>query len=235
MKLNNISIYADGADLKQILNLNKLNYVKGFTTNPTLMRASEIKNYKKFAIEVLAHIKKKPISFEVFADDLREMERQAYEIATWGRNINIKIPITNTKGISTKKLIAKLSGDGIVCNVTAIFTDQQLGNLMKEIKNESDIILSVFAGRIADSGVDPEKIIKKCSKIIKKFPNAKLLWASTREVFNIFQAERSGCKIITVPHNILTKLNNINKNLNTFSVETVKMFYNDAQKAGYKI
>ena len=235
MKINNISIYADGADLKQILQLNKLDYIEGFTTNPTLMKLSGIKNYKKFAINLLAHIKNKPISFEVFADDIYEMERQAYEIATWGKNINIKIPITNTKGVSTKKLISKLSKDGIICNVTAIFTKKQLYDLMTEIKKQSHIILSVFAGRIADTGVDPEPILKQCSKILKKFPNSKLLWASTREVFNIFQAARSGCQIITVPNDILLKLNNIKKNLNTFSIETVKMFYNDAQKAGYKI
>jgi transaldolase len=155
MKINNISIYADGADLKQILQLNKLDYIEGFTTNPTLMKSSGIKNYKKFAIDLLGHIKNKPISFEVFADDIYEMERQAYEIATWGKNINIKIPITNTKGVSTKKLISKLSKDGIICNVTAIFTKKQLYDLMTEIKKQSHIILSVFAGRIADTGVDP--------------------------------------------------------------------------------
>lgn len=235
MKINKISIYADGADLKQILKLNKLNYIEGFTTNPTLMRASGIKDYKKFAIQLLSEIKNKPISFEVFADELPEMERQAYEIAKWGKNLNIKIPITNSRGVSTKKLISKLSNDGIICNVTAIFTFNQLNELMKEINKESHIILSVFAGRIADSGVDPEIILKKCSKILKKFPNAKLLWASTREIFNIFQAKRSGCQIITVPHGILSKLNNINKSLNVFSIETVKMFYADAKKAGYKI
>jgi transaldolase len=235
MKINKISIFADGADLKQILKLNKLNYIEGFTTNPTLMRASGIKDYKKFAIQLLSKIKNKPISFEVFADELPEMERQAYEISKWGKNLNIKIPITNSKGVSTKKLISKLSNDGIICNVTAIFTFNQLNELMKEINKESDIILSVFAGRIADSGVDPEIILKKCSKILKKFPNAKLLWASTREIFNIFQAKRSGCQIITVPHSILSKLNSVNKNLNVFSIETVKMFYADAKKAGYKI
>lgn len=235
MKINKISIYADGADLKQILKLNKLNYIEGFTTNPTLMRASGIKDYKKFAIQLLSEIKNKPISFEVFADELPEMERQAYEIAKWGKNLNIKIPITNSRGVSTKKLISKLSNDGIICNVTAIFTFNQLNELMKEINKESHIILSVFAGRIANSGVDPEIILKKCSKILKKFPNAKLLWASTREIFNIFQAKRSGCQIITVPHGILSKLNNINKSLNVFSIETVKMFYADAKKAGYKI
>ena len=199
------------------------------------MKQSGVKNYKKFATELLKKIKKKPISFEVFADDIPEMERQALEISKLGKNINIKIPITNTKGKSTNKLISKLSDKGIVCNVTAIFTFDQLKNLMKMVRKDRSIILSVFAGRIADSGRDPEVIMKKCSKFLKKYPKAKLLWASTREVYNIFQADRTGCHIITVPHNILSKLNNINKDLNIFSRETVKMFYRDARKVGYKI
>ena len=235
MNFKNISLYADGANLEQIIQLNKLNYIKGFTTNPTLMKSSGVKDYKKFALDLLSHIKNKPISFEVFSDNIKEMERQAYEIATWGENINIKIPITNSKGISTKNLIAKLCKDGIICNVTAIFTYQQLQEVMLKIEKKSRIILSVFAGRIADTGVDPEIILKKCSKNLKKYPNAQLLWASTREIFNIFQAERSGCQIITIPHDILSKLYNVNKNLNIFSIETVNMFYNDAKKAGYKI
>ena len=235
MNFKNISLYADGADLKQIIQLNKLDYIKGFTTNPTLMKSSGVKDYKKFALDLLSCIKNKPISFEVFSDNIKEMERQAYEIATWGKNVNIKIPITNSKGISTTNLIAKLSKDGIICNVTAIFTYQQLQQLMLKIEKESAIILSVFAGRIADTGVDPEIILKKCSKNLKKYPNAKLLWASTREIFNIVQAKRSGCQIITIPHDILSKLHNINKNLNTFSIETVNMFYKDAKKAGYQI
>lgn len=235
-KINSkISIYADGANLKGILELNKIHFISGFTTNPTLMKQSGIKNYKKFAVDVLKKIKKKPISFEVFADDIMEMESQALEIFRWGKNINIKIPITNTKGESTKKLIYKLSERGIVCNVTAIFTFDQLKNLMKIIKKDCPIILSVFAGRIADSGRDPEIIMKKCSKFLKKYPNAKLLWASTREVFNIFQAERTGCDIITVPNSILSKLKYLNKNLNSFSIDTVKMFYKDAKKAGFSI
>ena len=236
IKINpKISIYADGANLKDILKLNKLKYIKGFTTNPTLMKQSGVKNYKKFAINLLSKIKKKPISFEVFADDILEMERQAYEIATWGKNINIKIPITNTEGKSTRKLISKLSEKGIVCNVTAIFTFNQLYNLMKVIRKDRSIILSVFAGRIADSGRDPEIIMKKCSKFLKKYPKSKLLWASTREVYNIFQAERSGCNIVTVPNSILSKLKYINKNLNSFSIDTVKMFYKDAKDAGFLI
>jgi transaldolase len=234
-KINkNISIYADGANMKEILHLNKFSFIKGFTTNPTLMKQSGVKNYKKFAIDLLSKIKNKPISFEVFADDLKNMEIQAREIATWGKNINIKIPIINTKGKNTSKLIAKLANENIECNVTAIFTFKQLSSLMK-IVGDKKIILSVFAGRIADTGVDPEIIIKKCSIFLKKYKKAKLLWASTREILNIFQAHRSGCQIITVPNNLIFKLNNLNKNLQLFSKETVKMFYNDAKLAGFKI
>jgi len=163
------------------------------------------------------------------------MERQALEISKLGKNINIKIPITNTKGKSTNKLISKLSDKGIVCNVTAIFTFDQLKNLMKMVRKDRSIILSVFAGRIADSGRDPEVIMKKCSKFLKKYPKAKLLWASTREVYNIFQADRTGCHIITVPNNILSKLKYLKKNLNSFSIDTVKMFYKDAREAGFSI
>ena len=156
-----IAIYADGANLKEILHLNKFSFIKGFTTNPTLMNQSGVKDYKRFAIDLLSKIKNKPISFEVFADDLKNMEIQAKEIAKWGKNINIKIPITNTKGKSTIGLIKKLSEENIICNVTAIFTFKQLHTLMKKVGNKK-IILSVFAGRIADTGVDPEIIIKKC-------------------------------------------------------------------------
>jgi transaldolase len=229
-----IAIYADGANLKEILHLNKFSFIKGFTTNPTLMKQSGVKDYKRFAIDLLSKIKDKPISFEVFADDLKNMEIQAKEIAKWGKNINIKIPITNTKGKSTIGLIKKLSEENIICNVTAIFTFKQLHSLMKKVGNKK-IILSVFAGRIADTGVDPEIIIKKCSVFLKKYKKAKLLWASTREIYNIFQAHRSGCQIITVPNNLIFKLNNLNKDLELFSKETVEMFYNDAKSAGFKI
>jgi transaldolase len=198
------------------------------------MKQSGVKNYKKFAIDLLSRIKNKPISFEVFADDLKNMEIQAREIATWGKNINIKIPIINTKGKNTSKLIAKLANENIECNVTAIFNIKQLSSLMKLV-GDKKIILSVFAGRIADTGVDPEIIIKKCSIFLKKYKKAKLLWASTREILNIFQAHRSGCQIITVPNNLIFKLNNLNKNLQLFSKETVKMFYNDAKLVGFKI
>jgi transaldolase len=231
----NISVYADGANLSDMVRLSKINYIDGLTTNPSLMRAAGVKDYKNFAKDILKKIKTKPISFEVFSDDLLEMEKQALKISKWGKNINVKIPITNSKGVKTKSLIQKLSRSGIICNVTAIFTLNQIKDLMNNMDKNSNIILSVFAGRVADSGRDPEILMTECSKYLKKFKNAKLLWASTREIFNIYQAARSGCHIITVPDNFLSKLNLINKNLNLFSKETVQMFYKDALKSKFKI
>ena len=188
----NISIYADGADFSDMVRLSKINYIDGLTTNPSLMRAAGVKDYKNFAKKILKKIKTKPISFEVFSDDIWEMEKQALKISKWGNNINVKIPITNSKGVKTKSLIQKLSRSGIVCNVTAIFTLNQIKDLMKNMDKNSNIVLSVFAGRVADSGRDPEILMKECSKYLQKFKNAKLLWASTREIFNIYQAARSG-------------------------------------------
>ena len=230
-----ISIFADGANLKDIIKLNSNPLIKGFTTNPTLMKKNNIKNYKKFALKLLNKIKNKPISFEVFADDINEMRIQAYKIAKWGKNVNVKIPITNTKGIKTSNLISELTSNKIVCNVTAIFTVSQIKDVLKNIKKNDHIILSIFAGRIADSGIDPEAMLRQCKKLLKNYKNAKLLWASTREIFSIIQAERCGCDIITVPENFIKNLNIIGKNLNQFSLETVKMFYSDAKKAGYAI
>ena len=232
---NNIKIFADGADIKSILELNKNPLIKGFTTNPTLMKKAKITSYKDFALEVIDNIKDKPISFEVFADDILEMEKQAKEIASWGRNINVKIPITNTKNESTIDLVTNLTKEGIVCNVTAIFTTNQVSHLMKNISLDSEIIVSVFAGRIADTGIDPIPLMAECANIMKNHKNSELLWASPRELFNIFQAEKCGCHIITVPNDLLSKLSNIGKNLEEFSLETVKMFYNDALNAGYTI
>jgi transaldolase len=230
-----ISIFADGANFKDIIKLNSNPLIKGFTTNPTLMKKNNIKNYKKFALKLLNKIKNKPISFEVFADDINEMRIQAYKIAKWGKNVNVKIPITNTKGIKTSNLISELTSNKIVCNVTAIFTVSQIKDVLKNIKKNDYIILSIFAGRIADSGIDPEAMLRQCKKLLKNYKNAKLLWASTREIFSIIQAERCGCDIITVPENFIKNLNIIGKNLNQFSLETVKMFYSDAKKAGYDI
>ena len=230
-----IKIFADGADLESIIKLNEKIFIKGFTTNPSLMKKAGIVNYKDFALNVLDKIKKKPISFEVFSDDIAEMERQAEEIASWGENINVKIPITNTKKISTIKIIENLSNKGIQCNITAIFTTIQLGEVVKVLNKSTPAILSVFAGRIADTGLDPIDIMTQSINIAKTKPKSEILWASTRELVNIFQANKIGCQIITVPHEILSKINNVGKNLEDFSLETVKSFYKDATAAGYKI
>ena len=231
----NIKIFADGADSESILKFNKLDYIQGFTTNPSLMRKSGIKDYKTFAKDILPKINNKPISFEIFADDLEEMEKQAEEIASWGENVYVKIPITNTLKISTKKIIENLSKNGIKLNITAIFTNTQLKEVLEFIDKKTPSILSVFAGRIADAGYDPEEAIKESVNLAHKYSNCEILWASTREIYNIFQAAKCGCQIITVPHDLLNKFKNIGKNLDEFSLETVKGFYNDAKEAGFKI
>jgi len=230
-----IKIFADGAEPKQMYELDKKEHVKGFTTNPTLMRKAGIKDYKQFALELLNKIKKKPISFEVFSDDIKTMEEQAKEIFSWGNNINVKIPISNTKGESTVDLIGRLSKQGIVCNVTAMFTIEQVKNVVSVLNPSTPAILSVFAGRIADSGIDPMKIMKESVSISKQKPNSEILWASTREIINIFQAEEAGCQIITVPHQIINKFSSIGKALENYSLETVSAFYEDAKAAGYSI
>jgi len=230
-----IDIYADGADVNKILELNKNNFIRGFTTNPSLMRNAGIVNYKDFAKEILKKIPDKPISFEVFADNIELMEAQALEISSWGKNVNIKIPITNTKGVSTVPLIKRLTERKIKCNITAIFTIKQISLILDNVNLEANLILSIFAGRIADTGRDPKYIIKEAIDLAKNYKQIKILWASTREVLNISQAEEIGCHIITVTPDILEKLNLKNKNLEEYSLETVKMFYNDAQKSNYNI
>lgn len=230
-----VKIFADGANIDSIKSMSKLSYIKGFTTNPTLMKKSNIKDYKDFALEALKIVQNKPISFEVFADEIDEMENQAREINSWGKNIFIKIPVTNTKGESTANLISKLSNSGILCNVTAIFTKEQIFKIIEKINIDSKMILSVFAGRIADSGIDPVPVMQDIIYTLRDYKNIELLWASPRELLNIFQADQVGCHIITVADDLLKKLNNIGKDLNEFSLETVSMFYNDAQAAGYKI
>jgi len=230
-----IKIFADGADIENIRKLSKNNLIKGFTTNPSLMRKKGITDYKKFAIETLKIVKDKPISFEIFQDDIHLMEKQANEISKWGKNINVKIPITNTKGESTCDLIKKLSNNEIICNVTAILTLDQLKNVVEALNPKTPAILSIFAGRIADTGVDPCPIMREAVNIANPKPLASILWASTREILNIFQAEEVGCHIITVPHDILKKLEGVGKNLDKLSLETVKTFYDDAKSAGFKI
>ena len=227
-------IYADGANLKEFINLNKLSYIKGFTTNPSLLKKNKVKNYKNFAKNLLNIIKKKPVSFEVFADELNEMETQANEISKWGKNVYVKIPITNTKGKYTCDIIKKLSHKTLF-NVTAIFTKEQVKKILSSIDHKTKIILSIFAGRIADTGVDPVEFMKDIIRLKKKYKNVKILWASTRELYNIFEAEKIRCDIITVPTSILKKTKLINKNLNSYSLETVKDFYEDAKSTKFTI
>jgi len=209
--------------------------IRGFTTNPTLMRKAGVADYKSFAIEALSIVTDRPISFEVFADDFDEMEAQALEIASWGDNVNVKIPITNTKGDSAVPLVGRLSGKGVVVNVTVMFTLDHVRSDIDVLDAETPAILSVFAGRVADSGRDPVPHMKKAVEIAAAKPNAEILWASQRELLNTFQADAVGCYIITVTNDVLKKLSGIGKNLEAFSQEMVKMFYDDAAAAGYTI
>jgi len=231
----NIAIYADGANMKDILYFNSKKFIKGLTTNPTLMKKSGIKNYQKFALDVLKIVKKKPISFEVFSDDFKEMYRQAKIISSWGDNVFVKIPVTNTKGLSSYKLISKLSNEGIKLNVTAVLLQDQVNNIVKSLNKKTRSIISIFAGRIADTGRDPIPLVKESVLLTKKYKNIQILWASTRESLNIFQAQKINCDIITVTTDILSKVNIFGYDLKKYSLDTVKMFYNDAAKAGYKI
>lgn len=234
MRQLNIKIFADGADLQSILNLAKDNRIKGFTTNPTLMKKAGVKDYKAFAKEVLKHVVDKPISFEVFSDELPEMERQAKEIASWADNVYVKIPITNTQGVSTAPVIKSLSHNNVKVNVTGVFTLDQTMRAAGVLQCGSPSVISVFAGRIADTGRNPTPIMKEALNICNKLDsNIELLWASPRELYNIIEADEAGCHIITVAHDILAKLNNLDKDLEEFSLETVRMFKIDSEKAGY--
>lgn len=230
-----IKIFSDSADLASIKELYQYPFVKGFTTNPSLMRKAGINDYEAFARNVLSLIKDRPFSFEVFADELDIMEQQAAYIATWGKNVNVKIPITNTQGKFTGPVIRRLAERGVVVNVTAIMTVQQVKQLVPFLVKETPAIISVFAGRIADTGVDPVPCMKEVKALLKNHPKAELLWASTREIFSIFQADSAGCDIITVGPEFLKKLTSLGKNLNVFSQETVLMFFKDATAAGYTI
>ena len=209
--------------------------IDGFTTNPTLMRKAGITDYIGFAKEILQTIDDKPVSFEVFADEFEEMERQAREMATWGSNVYVKIPVTNTKKISSASLIKKLSAEGVQLNITAILSLEQVSEVADALKNGSSSFVSVFAGRIADTGVDPVPLMKRALEILKPVSNAELLWASPREVLNVYQAESIGCHIITATNDILKKLDLKGKDLEEYSLETVQMFFNDAQQAGYRL
>jgi transaldolase len=234
--IKNVKIFADGADKKSLLELAKKEWVAGFTTNPTLMKKAGIQDYKAFALDILTEIKDRPISFEVFSDEFPEMKRQALDIASWADNVNVKIPITNTKGESSIPLIQELSQAGVKTNVTAIFTLKQVEETAAAVKGGAPSIVSVFAGRVADTGVNPVPLMERSVGICYSYdPNIQVLWASPRELYNIVEADRTGCHIITVSHDILAKISLLGKDLTEFSLETVQMFYNDAQKAGYKL
>ncbi|MBK7863804.1 MAG: transaldolase [Archangiaceae bacterium] len=210
--------------------------IKGFTTNPTLMRKAGITDYRAFAHSVLAEIKEHPISFEVFSDELNEMERQALEIASWGKNVYVKIPVTNTKRVSTVGLVKTLTGKGVKLNVTAVFTHAQVREMATALKGGAPSVISVFAGRIADSGRDPKPHMAEALGICRSTDTRiELLWASPREVFNIAEADSVGCDIITATPDLLKKLDGFGKDLGDFSLETVEMFYRDATAAGFKL
>ena len=235
LKHLHIKLYADGANLADMLEEYNKGIVSGFTTNPTLMRKAGVSSYEEFAREVLKSISDLPISFEVFSDDLLAMEKEARIISSWGDNVYIKIPITNTKGESTAPIIKKLSSEGLKLNITAILTIEQVKLISEVLSPDTASIVSVFAGRIADTGVDPMPIMKEAKATLRVNPRAELLWASTRELLNLFQAEACGCHIITITNDILKKIPLIGKDLSELSLETVNMFYMDAQSAGYKI
>jgi transaldolase len=231
----NIKIFADGASFEDMINMNENSIIKGLTTNPSLMKKAGITNYEDFAKKVTREIKKKTISFEVFSDDFDEMEKQAEKISTWGNNVYAKIPITNTKKESACELIKVLNEKKIKVNVTAIMTLQQVEDVYKVLNNSVNNYVSIFAGRIADTGINPEIIISESLKIFKDFKKTEILWASCREIFNIYQADKMGCHIITVPNDILKKTNVVDYNLEKYSLDTVKDFYKDSVEAGYKL
>lgn len=230
-----IKIFADGAFLDDIRALNEHPLVQGFTTNPTLMRQAGVVDYEAFAHQVLETITDKPISFEVFADDLDTMCLQARKIASWASNVNVKIPVTNTKGEFTGPIIERLSGEGASLNVTAVFTLEQVERILARLNPAVPSIVSIFAGRIADTGADPIPHMVAAAQLMKGYPRVELLWASPREVLNIYQADAASCDIITVTRDLLKKLELFEKNWDEYSLDTVKMFEKDARAAGYQI
>jgi transaldolase len=230
-----VKIFADGADLPGMLALYRQPYIKGFTTNPTLMRKAGIADYRGFAREVLGAIADRPISFEVFSDEFGEMERQAHEIASWGDNVYVKIPVTNTRGESAGPLVRRLSHEGVKLNVTALLPLEQVREIVDCVAGGAPACISVFAGRMADTGVDPVPVMAEAVRILGAAPNAELIWASPRELLNIFQADAIGCHIITVTHDILKKLSLVGRDLHDYSLDTVKMFHTDAAQAGFTL
>lgn len=230
-----VKIFADGADLAGILALYAKPWIKGFTTNPTLMRKAGVADYEAFARNLAAAIPDRPLSFEVFSDDFDEMERQALKISRWGDNIWVKIPVTDTRGVSACPLVRRLAGAGVKQNVTALMTLAQTREVAEALADGPAAYVSIFAGRIADTGRDPLPIMREAVGILAANPRLELIWASPRELLNVFHADAVGCHVITVTHDILAKMDLLGKNLDEFSLDTVKMFRNDAVKAGYSL
>tara|TARA_B100001964_G_scaffold118170_1_gene131629 strand:+ start:770 stop:1486 length:717 start_codon:yes stop_codon:yes gene_type:complete len=230
-----VKLYADGADRDGMLEMYDKPYIQGFTTNPTLMKKAGISDYEAFAHDILRSIPDRPISFEVFADEFEEMERQALKIKTWGENVYVKIPVSNTRKEMSYNLIQRLSEAGVRLNITAMLTLDQVEQVADAVRNGPESIVSVFAGRIADTGLDPVPVMKEALEILQSAPRAELLWASPREVLNIYQADAIGCHIITATNDIIRKLSLAGKDLAQYSLETVQMFYGDAEKAGYSL
>jgi transaldolase len=230
-----VKIFADGAEKAGMLEMYRNPYIKGFTTNPTLMRKAGIEDFETFTRDIISCIPDRPLSLEVFADDFNEMERQAERIASWGRNVYVKIPVTNTAGRSSAGLVKRLARKKIQLNVTALMTLEQVREIGVALKDGVSSYVSVFAGRIADTGRDPVPIMKEALKILSPFANVELIWASPRELLNVFQADSIGCHIITVTNDVLAKLPLVGKDLADYSLDTVKMFHNDAIKVGYTI
>ncbi|MFZ2493620.1 MAG: transaldolase [Thermoanaerobaculia bacterium] len=230
-----VQIYSDGADVREMVAARDSGIVQGFTTNPTLMRKSGVADYERFAKAALAEVRDLPISFEVLADDFEEMERQARLIGSWGANVFVKIPITNTRSESAVPLIGRLAADGVRLNVTAVLTLEQVRAVAGVLPPETPAIVSVFAGRIADTGRDPVPLMREALEILRPLPHAQLLWASPREILNVVQADECGCHIITVTPDLLKKLPVIGRTLEEMSLDTVKMFCDDARAAGYRL
>ena len=230
-----VKIFADGADKVGMLEMYEKPFIKGLTTNPTLMKKAGITDYRAFCKDILTSIKDKPLSFEVFSDDFLEMERQALEIASWGDNVYVKIPITNTKQEACYSLVKKLVNQNVKLNVTALMTLDQVRNVVASLNPNIPSYVSVFAGRIADTGYDPVPLMTSAVEILRTAPAAELIWASPRELLNIFQADEIGCHVITVTNDILKKLSLVGYDLNEYSLDTVKMFYADAVAAGFKL
>ncbi len=230
-----VKVFADGADKAGIIEIGKHPLIKGFTTNPTLMRKAGITDYEKFSREILEVIGGRPISYEVFADDFAEMERQARLIATWGKNVYVKVPVTNTKREKASAMVERLAKDGIQLNVTALMTLEQVKEVTAALKDGPHSYISVFAGRVADTGLDPVPLMTEALSIMKDAPKAELIWASPRELLNIFHADSIGCHVITVTNDILAKLKLVGKDLADYSLETVQMFHRDGEASGFKL